>query len=857
MTVTSADRLRSETTTIKEPARIDELLEHGPWLVRLARSLVQDPNVAEDVLQSTWLTALSKPPSTAAGGRTWLGRVLTNEVFVRARRERRRRRYENLAEPDYYSDSHLDPATCAEEQELRHEVVRLLLDLGEPYRSTLKLHYFDGLPSSEIAARLEVPAATVRWRLMQGLDKLRSELRRRHPVRALPALLLPLTRMIAPTAAPAEPAAGSEQETARPRSALLRVGSIAAVPIVLSFLLLVLLTAPKRAETTAPALSAPPGSAAESAPNPVSRASSREDRRVVETPVGGGAEPVGGGDLGGTRFASFEVEVVDSKGQAIAGANVLAFRRATAEFGEIGRTDERGRAELRVDAADLGAWGDKGSRGRVALRASAPEWAQSDVVFAFARSDRGRVRLVLPAPETILEGRLVNERGEAVVGGVIEAGYAQSNELCGATTRDLAMPQPVRVRSDEGGHFRICGVDAASGRVRMHAEGPGNGSLFFELIVDGDRARNLALVLPDAGRVRGEVRDSTGRPVSGARVWYEPAEHGGDAALRSFGYDRRLRGFSSATTADPEGRFDLAGVPVGMRLLWAQDPAVPERVGHAVVQVTCEEAAEWIAELATVTPLEIVVDSGLESPSGWIVRLWFEGPDGRRCIRGAETDGTGVARFFDIGSSAIDVSVFAPDTGFRVAWAVTDGIPSAPVRIGLEQIGRVTGRFRDAGGEPFAKAILRMAPRVGLAPLTRLPHDAASGDFDHSLPTGAYVLIASCNGSSAPVASFDLAANGVEDLGLIRAPALGTLRIECAQVQGAKVVEYFLRQLAPEMPRGINSQVEQGEWPPAEKRDLFPGRYVLEVHVSGDDKAPRRFPIDLAPSSEVTLRVEL
>jgi len=50
--------------------------------------------------------------------------------------------------------------------------------LEEPYRSTVLLRYGEELTPAEIARRYGLPAGTVRWRLKQGLDRLRVEMDR-------------------------------------------------------------------------------------------------------------------------------------------------------------------------------------------------------------------------------------------------------------------------------------------------------------------------------------------------------------------------------------------------------------------------------------------------------------------------------------------------------------------------------------------------------------------------------------------------------------------------------------------------------------------------------------------------------
>ena len=67
------------------------VLAHLDWVRGLARSLVSDPNLADDAAQETWVAALRHPPSPERPPRTWLRRVVRNAVLQIRRREAVRR----------------------------------------------------------------------------------------------------------------------------------------------------------------------------------------------------------------------------------------------------------------------------------------------------------------------------------------------------------------------------------------------------------------------------------------------------------------------------------------------------------------------------------------------------------------------------------------------------------------------------------------------------------------------------------------------------------------------------------------------------------------------------------------------
>jgi RNA polymerase sigma-70 factor (ECF subfamily) len=135
------------------------LLAHGDFVTALARGLVADPNRADDVVQDTWLAALSNPPRDASRLRAWLAAVTRNFARQSSRRDERSRSRETLAAR---AEGIPSTAELCEREATRREVVEALLELSEPQRSALLLRFYEGLPPREIARRLGVPVETAR-----------------------------------------------------------------------------------------------------------------------------------------------------------------------------------------------------------------------------------------------------------------------------------------------------------------------------------------------------------------------------------------------------------------------------------------------------------------------------------------------------------------------------------------------------------------------------------------------------------------------------------------------------------------------------------------------------------------------
>lgn len=156
---------------------VEQLLAHAAWTRALARELVGDADLAEELAQETLTAALEHPPEQRDRARGWLAQVLRNRWLQRLRRENVRRRLEPLGARDEAQPSTLELVERADT--LRH-VAQVVLELDEPYRRSVLLRWFEGLAPREIAARERVPLATVTSRLTRAHAQLRERLDREH-----------------------------------------------------------------------------------------------------------------------------------------------------------------------------------------------------------------------------------------------------------------------------------------------------------------------------------------------------------------------------------------------------------------------------------------------------------------------------------------------------------------------------------------------------------------------------------------------------------------------------------------------------------------------------------------------------
>lgn len=171
---------------------VEELLAHTRWVEDLARSLVRDPAAASDVVQSAWVIALRDPDRPRHEIRGWLGTVVRNLARERHRREAQRSTVERSgARSEALPSAHELVARADAERAL----VRTVTELDEPHRTTLLLHYFEGLGTREIARREGVEIAVIAHRLTRAHARLRERLGARAGGAGWLAALAPILRV--------------------------------------------------------------------------------------------------------------------------------------------------------------------------------------------------------------------------------------------------------------------------------------------------------------------------------------------------------------------------------------------------------------------------------------------------------------------------------------------------------------------------------------------------------------------------------------------------------------------------------------------------------------------------------------
>ena len=140
-------------------------------LLGVARRILRDPGLAEDVLQTALLTIWRKLPHLRDADRfeAWAFRILVHACYADASRNRRWTSSIRILHADLASDVD-DIQSVSDRDELERAFRRLPLD----QRAVFVLHHHVGLPLVEVAETLGIPDGTARSRLHYATRALRA-----------------------------------------------------------------------------------------------------------------------------------------------------------------------------------------------------------------------------------------------------------------------------------------------------------------------------------------------------------------------------------------------------------------------------------------------------------------------------------------------------------------------------------------------------------------------------------------------------------------------------------------------------------------------------------------------------------
>ncbi len=517
---------------------LQALLSNGSWAYALARSLVGDEQLAEDIVQTAALATLGGAPPQGLAFRSWFAAVIRNLARMAHRTRVRRDRREDAARR---ADIVPSTAELAERADQHRRLTSLVLELEEPYRSTILLRFFGELTPMQIGEHLGEPPATIRSRLARGLDRLRERLERDRGA-AWKATLGPLVTLMGPRGTAGHTLTGGAAGAAGTKAALTGL-----VLLILGGVALWHLRNPT-IETT----SGPPGA----------RPAGEEDSRVGEV----AADPTSaGGRIAAVPLVpdpdptSLSGRVVDPDGKPVPGARVVMYGSDTRTL-VTARTVDDPKGRVRVCVTD--------AQGRFRLQPG--QASPSLYVFAEAQGFGpvvgethhlgDDVTVTLGRPATI-RGTVRDAEGHAIGGALVRWQCVLSGVIVERDGRSA--PDGSYVVTDIiDDDLRVMVWEPPFDGVEVRAEGFATTTLRSPF-PSPTREVQLPITLGRGATVRGRVVDGeTGKPIPSAHVacWSETVRFGHAGTRHNWIQDALpIRGLIE-TDAGNDGTFVLSGI---------------------------------------------------------------------------------------------------------------------------------------------------------------------------------------------------------------------------------------------------------------------------------------------------------
>ncbi|WP_084106684.1 sigma-70 family RNA polymerase sigma factor [Demequina sp. NBRC 110056] len=158
--------------------------ELAAQVIRVARRVVHDPDMAEDVAQEAlveaWRTSPKYDPARGSA-RAWVLTIAHRRAIDRVRREQRQRdqvEAEAATAEREAAPGAQDTVVEVDFRRWQSARVREALDvLSDLQREAIELAYYGGRTQAEIAEQLGVPLGTTKTRIRDGMTRLREALK--------------------------------------------------------------------------------------------------------------------------------------------------------------------------------------------------------------------------------------------------------------------------------------------------------------------------------------------------------------------------------------------------------------------------------------------------------------------------------------------------------------------------------------------------------------------------------------------------------------------------------------------------------------------------------------------------------
>jgi len=152
-----------------QPINIEHLVrEHYTYIRRLALSILDDPDEAEDAAQEAFIAANRSLDKFRGDSRprTWLTAITVNACRGRLRKRKARQGLQNVLQALHLAQSQpASPEEAAIQQDVQRSLRQAVAALDDRHRLPILLRYVHGLSVPEIAASLHTNPGTIYSRL--------------------------------------------------------------------------------------------------------------------------------------------------------------------------------------------------------------------------------------------------------------------------------------------------------------------------------------------------------------------------------------------------------------------------------------------------------------------------------------------------------------------------------------------------------------------------------------------------------------------------------------------------------------------------------------------------------------------
>lgn len=699
------------------------------------RRILRNPSDAEDVAQECFETLAVK---TRADGRAlgaWLHTVATHRALDRIKTESRRREREHRA---YVAQPAHDTTDW---DEIYAFVDESIAALPEKERVPLVAHFLEGQTHAEIAERMGISRPTAGYRIQQGLERIRKDLKRRNITTTNASLGAALGAGLAAESAPATLIAGLGK---------LAVSSLPATGIVASPLVITTITGSilmKKALIAGAVIVAIAGGTglflrdhnSEAVPPPVVALPADESETVAEVPETLGPETASvaattpesapeapsaaPSDLG--PFAGF----APAASPVLATDNERSSNHSDAGLGNLsiaGRVVDSDEKPIKGAFIQIFGQGgnphvetnDDGTFRLTGLAAGsytghASHKSYSDQSLSTMEAGDENVLIVLQGRAAV-SGRVVDARtGAPVTEFSISSQDGFASKIEGGSTRERHSV------SDPRGLFELTSVETGPTTIIVRAEGYATAFTLLEL-ESAEAVKDIEIALQPGILVQGRVLDGAGNPVAGAWIFTEtpppvselkpvaegPTEQieevlasgaingtsGGDGAfsIDTLSYDNRTEALHAYHPKHGSGKatldWDRMTQPTGGRSQLSEVDIILENLmGAAEILVTVDgKPAEGSAVLATAS-----------GGHGTSFQRGTTGPDGRATLADLPAGVLGITAIYP-GQQEYTHRITA-DANIETGKTAQVSINFTPLTASLEGVVRL-GEQRAIGG---------------------------------------------------------------------------------------------------------------------------------------------------------------